>query len=210
MMQPIVIVATEQIIRDPGYRYVHPDTGEVYGRTDYWDDSKLAEMGAAYLREELPATGYQADGWEIVDDPQNTGWKLRRPTSTSEIPYDLAANKAMRIYQIDAKTRELIAGGFSYGGKQFSMSDAAQKNWLMMAVGVSLGMITAQNIPQASSMDEVPYTFTDMNDLSAFLAAYASYNTDAGAPLVTGRALKAAVVAAMNKTELDAVVDNRT
>lgn len=42
---------------------------------------------------------------------------------------DLAAKKLSRIELIDLKTRDMIAAGFSFDDKQFSLSVEAQNNW---------------------------------------------------------------------------------
>lgn len=133
------------------------------------------------------------------------------PDPVEPIPVvPLEEQKRRRIAQIDAKTRELIAKGFTYNGSTFSMSDAAQKNWLLLAVGVALGMVRAGAIPVASTTEETPYVFADMQDVQGFLAAYASYQSAPTAPLATGRTLKAAVVEAADEEALAAVVDDRT
>jgi hypothetical protein len=64
-----------------GGRLQHPTTGEIYGGTDWSSPDKCAEMGLVSLRIEQPATGEAID-WEIVDDPENQGCKLKRPTTT--------------------------------------------------------------------------------------------------------------------------------
>jgi hypothetical protein len=51
-MTPLYISATNTIIRSVKERYIHPQTGEVYGNTDYADPKKLAEIGAIPLTEE--------------------------------------------------------------------------------------------------------------------------------------------------------------
>jgi hypothetical protein len=71
------------MILDYGHRYTHPVTGEVYGRTDYDDPAKLAEIGAFLLTMHVPAEGMSADGWEIV---QVGDGYVRRPTGETPIP----------------------------------------------------------------------------------------------------------------------------
>jgi len=99
-----------------GQRYTHPDTGEVYGGTDYNDPAKLAEIGAVPLRIEQPDTGFDAATWEIVDDPENEGGKLKRPATTTPwtiTPADLAA-KANAV--VEERTRRLELLTVSYLG----------------------------------------------------------------------------------------------
>lgn len=79
MIIPFYSTVCEEIVYE-GTRLVHPVTGEVYGRTD-WDNSvKLSEVGAVPLRFEDQPSDYLLTGWEIVDDEENPGGKVRRPT----------------------------------------------------------------------------------------------------------------------------------
>jgi len=61
----------------------HPTTGEKYGGTDWSNAGKLAEVGAVDLRIENPPEDYVATGWEYVDDTENPGGKLKRPSGTA-------------------------------------------------------------------------------------------------------------------------------
>ena len=61
----LYIEATQTVITNATQRYIHPDTGIVYGGTDYSDPAKLAEIGAVPLRIEQPDTGFDAETWEI-------------------------------------------------------------------------------------------------------------------------------------------------
>jgi len=67
-MKPLYIEATETQIRDRKHRYTHPVTGEVYGGSDYDNPKKLAEIGAVPLRDQAPAKGKVAEGWDIVKE----------------------------------------------------------------------------------------------------------------------------------------------
>lgn len=64
----------------------HPTTGEKYGGTDFLNSSKLTEIGAVDLRIEQPPEDYVATGWEYVDDTENPGGKLKRPSGTAAKP----------------------------------------------------------------------------------------------------------------------------
>jgi hypothetical protein len=67
-------------------RLTHPTTGEKYGGTDFLNSAKLTEIGAVDLRIENPPEDYVATGWEYVDDTENPGGKLKRPTGTAAMP----------------------------------------------------------------------------------------------------------------------------
>ena len=99
------VPATDTVITY-GQRYIHPDTGIVYGGTDYQDPAKLAEIGAVPLRIEQPDTGFDAATWEIVDDPENEGGKLKRPATTTPwtiTPADLATKVNAVVQERDRR-----------------------------------------------------------------------------------------------------------
>jgi len=111
----LYIEATNTVITDPGQRYTHPDTGEVYGGTDYNDPAKLAEIGAVPLRIEQPDTGFDTATWEIVDDPENKGGKLKRPATTTPwtiTPADLAT-KVNAVVQERDRRMELLTVSYN-------------------------------------------------------------------------------------------------
>jgi hypothetical protein len=210
----LYIPETQTIIRSHLQRYSHPQTGEIYGGTDYDDPTKLAEIGA------IPLTSVHEDhdnsdienGTTITvseDGLSATQTYKYRARTTEENDQYIATIKTDRIQQIDNKTKELIQEGFIYNNYSFSMSDAAQRNWLMIAVGVALGMVNENSLPVASTLEEVPYVFQSMNDVQGFLAAFASYNSSPSAPLAIGRELKASIVAATTIEEINNIIDTR-
>jgi hypothetical protein len=76
---PFYSTVCEEIVYE-GTKLVHPTTGEGYGKTDWDNSSKLSEIGAVPLRLVEEPPDYLLTGWEIVDDPENPGGKVRRPT----------------------------------------------------------------------------------------------------------------------------------
>ena len=115
--------------------------------------------------------------------------------------------KAAKIEAIDARTQELIRAGFTWAGNQFSMSDAAQRNWIGMGTMQSLG-IMQYPFPVSTVNEGVAY-LQSANDLMTFLAAYATYQTNPSGPLGSGRALKALVTACETVDAVNAIVDAR-
>jgi hypothetical protein len=75
----LYIEATNTVITDPTQRYIHPDTGEVYGGADYGDAAKIAQIGAVPLRVVTPTEGLEVVEWLVEDDPENAGGKSLRP-----------------------------------------------------------------------------------------------------------------------------------
>lgn len=115
--------------------------------------------------------------------------------------------KEIRIRKVDERTKQLIESGFTYNGNQFSMSDAAQKNWIALA---TLGLKGWVAYPyEISTKDENKVSLANSTELDAFLMAYATYQTDPSQPLGTGRVLKEQISSATTKAELDLIVDNR-
>ena len=75
----LYVPATNTVITDPTQRYIHPDTGEVYGGTDYDDVAKIAQIGAVPLRVLAPTAGLEVMEWVVEDDELNLGGKKYRP-----------------------------------------------------------------------------------------------------------------------------------
>ncbi len=71
------IPANNTIILSKSQRYIHPQTGEIYGGTDYDSPDKLAEIGAEPLIVESISGGYIATGWNVVEESEQ--W-IYRPT----------------------------------------------------------------------------------------------------------------------------------
>jgi hypothetical protein len=122
-------------------------------------------------------------------------------------PPTLDEAKAAKIAAIDVRTEELIRRGFTFAGKRFSMSSAAQQNWGNLASGLALGMLPFP-MP-VSTVDESSHILTSADDLKAFLGAYMLYQADPAQPLGSGRALKERITAAATVAEVEAIVDAR-
>jgi len=75
----LFIEATKTVITDPTQRYIHPDTGEVYGGTDYTDPAKIKQIGAVPLRVLAPTKELKVVEWVVEDDSENAGGKSLRP-----------------------------------------------------------------------------------------------------------------------------------
>lgn len=122
-------------------------------------------------------------------------------------PQDLEDAKRNKIAAIDSRTQELIQAGFSWGGNNFSMSDAAQRNWIGLGVMKANGLIQYP-IP-VGKVDEGMVLITTEQELISFLISFAQYQMDPNGPLGSGRALKALVEACMSVEEVNAIVDER-
>ena len=115
--------------------------------------------------------------------------------------YSLESLKNEKILEIDTRTEELIAEGFVFDSNRFSLSLAAQKNWLGLKVLESL-LTWPVSI---TTFDDGVYLLSSTK-LTYFLS------TGEGvvqAHLDSGRLLKTQVINAVDKTALAAIVDNR-
>jgi hypothetical protein len=171
----------------------------------------------------LPITlgKHAEDGYRQVDtypdcDPKYFAWEgtdLREMTLEERKTYypeefpDLDMAKELKIAEIDARTAYLIRIGFVWGGNHFSMSDAAQRNWIGLGTMASLGMM--QYPCPISTVDEGVSYLTSLADLQSFLGAFAMYQLNPAAPLGAGRTLKAQVNACTTVEQVEAIVDNR-
>jgi len=113
----------------------------------------------------------------------------------------LPEQKTKRKIDIDVRTKSLIADGFTYDSKGFSLSIEAQANWLGIKSLESLLTfpmeITADN--------DAAYSLTSVN-VDAFVSAAVAAKQG---HLDSGRTLKVSIDAAADQTALDAIVDSR-
>jgi hypothetical protein len=89
-MLPLYIPSTDTYIRDYSHKYTHPITGEVYGKTDYDNTSKLSEIGAISL----------------IEVHQNTETNTERNGETLTIDNNIAT----LTYHYRQKTQEELDG----------------------------------------------------------------------------------------------------
>ena len=141
----------------------------------------------------------------------DTGWasvpaeKHVYDFAVSGLVVDLVAYKAVRNDVIDARTRELIALGFTFSAKQFSLSANAQAS-----------MMGAHQIRDDPAF-AYPLNWNTIDDKDVLLIAdsatlHSFYLTGVGAyrgHKDSGTSLKDQVRAAANPAAVDAVVDNR-
>lgn len=81
-MLPLYIPSTQTEITDYSQRYIHPLTNIVYGKTDYDDVNKLAEIGAYnYTQESIPYGKY-CNEWIFVEE---SGVYIKRPKELFDV-----------------------------------------------------------------------------------------------------------------------------
>lgn len=111
--------------------------------------------------------------------------------------------KAGRLNEIDAKTTEVIARGFAYDKKTFSLSSSAQST--LSNTFIAREMLTYP--VRWNTLDDLDaHNLVDANDVTAM---YAAGVTAVRAALDGGTALKDLVRAATTMEALGAIVDPR-
>ena len=147
--------------------------------------------------------GPEIDEWDAVaiGAPQPTVEEVL----AHEDEWRLDTAKAAKIAAINARSRELLTAGLEVAeGAVISTSEAAQRNLLMLSVGVQVGSTT---LPQGvSTVDGGEYVITDANDLKRIQDLWTQRMTSV---LDAGRALRQQVIAADTVDEVDAIVDDR-
>lgn len=119
----------------------------------------------------------------------------------NHIAVPLDQYKKKRYNEIDKKTGGMIAAGFTYDSKQFSLSLNAQSNWNALKDDTSEFTWPAE----ISTIDEDTYDLDEAN-----VGAFWNAGKDVlKGHLDSGRALKKSIKDATDKAGVDAVVDNR-
>ena len=140
--------------------------------------------------------------WKIVGDNVLEMDSFEKDTVDAS---NLDSYKDERASAIDARTDELISQGFEYATKVFSLSQNAQaqlmginqvRNDEYVTYPIRWSTLDNKDAISISSADEVRVFY-----LTA-LATYRSY-------LDSGNTLKDSIRAAINKSEVDAVIDER-
>jgi hypothetical protein len=118
-------------------------------------------------------------------------------------------NKATRCLMVDGKTRELLAQGYSYGGKQMSLSIYAQLKLDGVMTSIVRGnIVEPDDFPISSSaLDETKYSITDVADAQAM---WAEMVDRVKAIVPAGSDLKQQILDAEDQAALDAITDDRT
>lgn len=119
----------------------------------------------------------------------------------------LDALKKEKVAAIDARTVRLIRSGFAFAGKRFSMSDAAQRNWIALSSDMANSLLPFPLT--VSTIDESSHVLASADELKAFFGAYLLYQADPAQPLGAGRALKERLAAAATVEEVEAIADDR-
>lgn len=138
---------------------------------------------------------------QAIGSPKPTEQELLAQADTVR----LEQAKAAKIAAIDARSHALLTAGLEVAdGAVISTSEAAQRNLLMLSVGVQVGSTT---LPQGvSTVDGGEYVIVDANDLTRIQNLWTQRMTGV---LDAGRQLRLAVLAAETVEAVNAIVDER-
>ena len=168
----MLYVESTNTVISAGERYIHPVTREVYGGTDYQNPAKLAEIGAVQLYVQQPDPGFDAETWEIIDDPAHPGDKLKQPATTTPwaiTPADLAA-KVNTVVQERTRRLELLT--VSYNGWTILADSKAIANLTSVVAAMTAGVPIGEAFPWPDSIGAVQMlTPTQLVELGGVMLA---------------------------------------
>lgn len=149
---------------------------------------------------------HPGEGWIQVNDPKSSYYKLK-PNWKECIPdvweLDLDKIKTDKLAAIDAKTSELIAQGFSFDGKQFSLSANAQQNLATIQTLIDKDLLDPES--PLSTIDDELYILRKEDAPGFVQAGYARVIPTK----MLGSGLKGQVVAATTQEAIESIVDSR-
>lgn len=157
-------------------------------------------MGYAAVTASAECVAWSPHRANVEGIPDTTIVEAASRDAAHSTAWQLADAKRDRNRAIDARSRELIAQGFTFDGHQFSLSDHAQRNWMDLIVN---GLVTDPQ-PISTITDDVYMLASE--DLAAI---YAAGRTQVVTVLGSGQQLKAAVNACETVAEVNAIEDNR-
>jgi hypothetical protein len=164
------------------------------------------------LLAEITAAGYQVTSAALSEDladvtilSEATEAQIDAVVNAHQGPDSLDCYKAEKFAKIDAKTSELIASGFQFAGKVFSLSVNAQMK--MMGINQIRSEPEVEYPIHWNTKDDMDYyDVSNANEMRAFyLTGVGTYR----AHVDIGSSLKDQVRIATSKTEVDAIVDPR-
>ena len=166
--------------------------------------SNLASAILSLHPEAVPFVDFRIEA--DVDGPVIAYWDAAtlgpQPDDDTLAAAGLAAHRRVAAARIDNRTAALIAEGFAFDGHTFSLSYAAQMNWVALYTAKDMA-----SYPVAVTRnDDVAYQLADQAALSTFCLTALAY---VQALLSSGRDLKTAIYAASDSSAIDAITDPR-
>jgi hypothetical protein len=131
--------------------------------------------------------------------------RVERVAYVPPTPPTIDELKAGRIAEVDAKSLELLAAGFTFSGVTFDIR-TDQERWKELMLAATSGLIPYP--VSVYGMDkESTVSLADLTAVKQFVGSYMAAREGVLAP---GRVLKAAMTAATTEAELAAIIDERT
>ena len=130
--------------------------------------------------------------------------RITRIPYTPPTPPTLEQLKADRITEVDAKSIDLLASGFSFGGVTFDIT-TDQERWKELMLAATSGLIPYP-VTVYGQDKESTISLPDLTAVKQFVGSYMAAREGVLAP---GRVLKAAMTAATTAEELAAIIDER-
>jgi hypothetical protein len=121
----------------------------------------------------------------------------------ANMPKDLRAAQQMRRDEVDTRSEVLIAKGFVFAGKTFSLTVNAQLKWLGLTIGAA-GIAYPYVVPTIDGADSL-----SIPDAATVAQIYAAAMGTVASILGQGTALKNAITKASDVAGVAAVVDPR-
>ena len=118
---------------------------------------------------------------------------------------ELERAKRAKKKEIDDRTDELIEAGVPFNGDVFSMSLAAQSNWMGIVQAYNMSLLAFPYEVSTNTGDQ-RYTFNTFGEFQQF---YGTGMYVLGQHVAGGRALKEQVTLANNISGVNAIQDNR-
>lgn len=142
--------------------------------------------------------------WKINPDDTVTEMTQPEKDTVENVPSTLASTKLIRYGEIDSKTGSLIAVGFAFDGKTFSLSGNAQKKILATETADVHNWITYPH--DMAAIDNDKHILLDSVETKNFVKAAWDH---VATQIQSGLILKKSIFDAVDKAAVDAVVDTR-
>jgi len=172
------------------YRLTESSTGS-------WSATQHAMQGGTYKRD--------MDYPDLVLALAEAGEpRIARVPYVPPTPPTLEQLKAGRIAEVDTKSIDLLASGFSFGGVTFDIT-TDQERWKELMLAATSGLIPYP-VTVYGQDKESTASLADLTAVKQFVGSYMAAREGVLAP---GRVLKAAMTAATTVEKLAAIIDER-
>jgi hypothetical protein len=174
-------------------------------------DVSLGEVKNDKLHKEIKSSGYINDLHSVdfgVDSIEIFGTSISDEVNLDALVLNhektsLGELKILKFDDIDTKTGELIAQGFTYTTKVFSMSENAQNNLLGT---YSAKELLTYPFPWNTKDDSETYQIADATEMATFFMTALAFKK---AQQDSGTVLKGQVRDAVDIADVDLIIDNR-